>query len=146
MAVLMLVAATVSAQSRASVPAAEVNGTYEKSFAGKYREFSNEIKILALGGGKLRVAMELVYPYTMSNGEAMVNIGELDEVIPIKGDTATYLSDDKECRITIRFVKAGTIRVEEDSREAACGFGHNVSAHGTYRKISSVKPKFETPR
>lgn len=138
--------AAVAQTSRKSVSAAEVNGTFKMNFSGKFRKFSNEIKLLALGKGKIRVAMDLVYPYTMQNGEIMVNMGGLDSEAAIEGDTAVYRSDDfGTCKITIKFVRPGTIKVTQDGSDGNCGFGHNVFAAGTYTKTSSAKPKFEQP-
>ena len=129
--------------SRKSVSAAEVNGTFRMNFQGKFRKFSNEVKILARGGGKIRIAFDLVYPYTMRNGEPMVNMGGLDGEAAIDADVAKYTSEDGKCTITIKFVKAGTIKVIQDGTDGECGFGHNVRAGGTYTKVSSKKPTFE---
>ncbi|MBK7933308.1 MAG: hypothetical protein IPK01_07345 [Acidobacteria bacterium] len=138
-------AAAVAQTSRKSVSAAEVNGTFKMDFTGKFKEFSNEIKILALGGGKIRVAMDLVYPYTLRNGEKSVNMGSLDSEASIAGDTAIYDSDEfGACKITIKFVRPGTIKVTQDGSDGNCGFGHNVFATGTYRKVSGKKPTFES--
>lgn len=146
LAVMMLAsAASVAQTSRSSVSAAEVNGTFKMNFLGKFKKFSNEIKILALGKGKIRVAMDLVYPYLMQNGEASVNMGSLDSEAAIAGDTALYDSDEfGSCKITIKFVRPGTIKVTQNGSDANCGFGHNVFATGTYTKISSNKPTFES--
>lgn len=142
--VLMLSSTNADAQtSRASVSAAEVNGTFRMNFTGKYRDFSNDIKILALGGGKIRVAMDLLYPITTGSGEKSANTGTLDGEASISADTAIYESAEfGTCKITIKFVKPGAIKVTQDGSDADCGFGHNVSASGTYRKVSSRKPKF----
>ena len=130
--------------SRKSVSAAEVNGTFRMNFQGKFRKFSNEIKILALGGGKIRIALDLIYPYTTRSGEPSVNMGGLDAEADIEADVAKYTSDDGKCTITIKFVRAGTIKVTQDGSDGECGFGHNVFAQGTYTKVSSKKPTFET--
>lgn len=144
---LMLFTVSASAQrDRASVSAAEVNGTFRMTFGGKYKQFSNEIKILALGGGRVRLAMDLVYPYTMQNGEASVNMGHLDDQAAIARDTAIFESEDLECKIAIKFVKVGIIKVTQDGLVGACGFGHNVVANGTYIKVSGRKPKFDSAR
>jgi hypothetical protein len=143
----VFLAITVSGQtSRPSVSAAEVNGTFRMNFTGKYRGSSNEISILALGKGKLRIYMDLMYPYTMANGELMANMGELDGEATIEGDIAVYRSDDGECKMTIKFVRSGMIRVKQTGTDAACGFGHNVYADGDYKKISSAKPKFNSSK
>jgi hypothetical protein len=129
--------------ARASVSASEVNGTFRYYFKGKYKESSNRIKILALGGGKVKIAMDLIYPYTYGKGEIMVNTGELDGVADISGDTAVYSSEEfGPCKITINFVKPGTIKVTQEG-DSPCGFGLNVNAAGTYKKASSKKPRFE---
>jgi hypothetical protein len=144
---LMLFSAASAAQtSRPSVSAAEVNGTFRMNFKGKFKQFSNDVKILALGGGKIRFAMDLVYPYSLKNGEPMVNMGGLDGEAAISGDVAIFSSEDAKCKMTIKFVKAGTIKVTQDDSAADCGFGHNVFASGTYRKVSGKKPKFEPQR
>ena len=134
---------TSTAQTtRKSVPASEVNGTFRHNFSGVFRGSSNEIKILALGGGKLHIAMDLVYPYSLPNGELSANMGQLDGEATITADIAVYEStEDGTCKITIKFVKPGTIKVSQTDSD--CGFGHNVSSDGTYKKVSSVKPKFD---
>jgi hypothetical protein len=50
------------------VSAAEVNGLFVE-FQRKFKGSYNEVKILAHGKGKLRVAFELVYPYMTGAGE-----------------------------------------------------------------------------
>lgn len=133
-------------KSRASVSGTEVTGTFKMSFIGKkYKDFSNQLDILALGGGKLKIAFDLVYPYTMQNGEVSVNMGALSGEASIKGDTAIYASDEfGPCKITIKFVRPGEVKVSQEGSDGTCGFGHNVTSQGTYRKVSSKKPKFET--
>ncbi len=140
-------ALSISAQvSRKSVPASEVNGTFRKNFNGRFRSSSNEIKILALGGGKLHIAFDLLYPYVV-NGEVSANMGYLDGRAAIKGDIAVYESNEfGPCKITIKFVRRGTIRVTQDGTDADCGFGHNVMSDGTYRKVSGRKPVFDSDR
>ncbi len=133
----------IAQKSRSSVPAAEVNGTFRMNFTGKYKGSFDEVKILALGGGRLRVAMDLVYPYTVK-GDLLANIGELDGHAVIKGDVAIYASPGTgKCTITIKFVRPGTIKVSQEGSDADCGFGHNVMSDGIYRKVSGAKPKFE---
>ncbi len=132
-------------KSRASVSGAEVTGTFKMSFIGKkYKDFSNQLDILALGGGKLKIAFDLLYPYTMQNGEVSVNMGALSGEASIKGDTAIYSSDEfGPCKITIKFVNPGEVKVTQSGSDSDCGFGHNVTSQGTYKKVSSKKPTFE---
>jgi hypothetical protein len=73
----------------------------------------------------------------------MANTGTGSAIARIEGDTAIFrpdgLNEDEECKITMRFTK-GKLIVEQ---EGICGFGHNVWAAGTYRRVSKTKPKFE---
>lgn len=134
-----------SAQAtRSSVSASEVNGTFRSYFKGKFKGSYNEIRILALGGGKLKIALDLTYPYTTGAGELSANLGELTGTADISGDTAVYSSEEfGSCTITIKFVKPGTIKVNQEGG-SACGFGHNVTADGTYTRSSKMKPKFNS--
>jgi len=137
----------VGQSARDAVSGAEVTGTFRMNFQGKYKDLANELKIQALGRGKLRIAFDLVYPYTLRNGEITVNMGSLDDEASITGDTAIYESDEfsrsDKCVIKIKFVKPGVVKVEQSAADFACGFGHNVTADGTYRKVSGKKPKFD---
>src|SRR6476659_10103535 len=127
---------------RQSVSGAEVTGTFRMPFTGKFKGSANEIRIAALGNGKLRVAFDLLYPYTMGNGEPMVNLGNADGAADIAGDTAVFSSNEGPCKIRIKFLRPGIIKVAQEGTDADCGFGANVTADGTYRKIGSKKPRF----
>lgn len=137
-------AANVAAQRpRVTVAASEVNGTFRHAFTGKFKGSFNEIKILALGKGKLKVAFDLVYPHTDGTGALSANVGQATGIADISGDTAVYRSEEfGTCTITIKFVRPGTISVDQEGA-SACGFGHNVTAAGTYSRSSKVKPKFD---
>ncbi|MFO1372747.1 MAG: hypothetical protein U1F42_10265 [Candidatus Competibacteraceae bacterium] len=125
--------ATVNAHAAQSViTAAQVNGTW--------RSQHGELKIWALGKQRLRVKFSGIYEYSSLYGP-MANTGEGAGIAVIEGDTAVFKPDDTdaECRITIQFMENG-LNVGQDG---ICGFGHNVSAAGAYRKISGRKPKFD---
>lgn len=129
---------------RASVSGKEVTGTFRLAFTGKYKGSSSDILIQALGGGKIKIGFDLIYPYTMSNGDLMANVGQLVVEAKIRGDKAVYSTNetDGKCEITVHFVKPGVIEVTQEQEGAACGFGMNVTAKGTYKKVSSAKPNF----
>lgn len=129
--------------SRKAVSGAEVTGTFRSYFKGKFKGSSNEIQILALGKGKLKVRLDLIYPYIDRGGDMTANMGQSEGEADIVGDTATYTDNEYgECKITIKFVKAGLIKVTQEGEPSGCGFGFNVSATGTYKKVSGAKPKF----
>ena len=130
---------------RKAVSVTEVTGTFRSYFSGTKRRSYNEILIQALGGNKLKVEMNLIYPYK-ANREALANFGSASGEAVIKGDTAVFVPEyaaenNKECKITLKFAKPGTLVVTTENN-LDCGFGFNVEADGTYRKTSSAKPKF----
>jgi len=121
-------------QTPRMVTATQANGTYS------YRR--NEIKILALGHNKLRIQMDLTFEYKSPNGPT-ANTGEASGEATIENDTAVfYPSDDRKCKITIKFLAGSKIRVSEENT-IYCGFGMNVTSEGTYTKVKAGKPKFD---
>lgn len=131
---------------RKAVRSAEVTGTFRSYFKGKFRGTYNEILIQALGRNKLKIEMELVYPFEV-NGEFTAHTGMATGEAVITGDTAIFVPDysreaNEPCKITLRFTKPGTLIVSTE-HNLGCGFGFNVEADGTYRKTSSAKPKFQ---
>jgi hypothetical protein len=73
------------------------------------------------------------------------NIGYASGEATIDGNVATFKpSDTERCEITLIFLPK-KLKVMQDGSDADCGFGHNVNATGTYRKIKSGKPRFESP-
>jgi len=118
---------------RQIVSAAQANGVY--------RFYKSEFRILALGHNKLKVQFDGVYP-TLAKS---VNLGYAAGEATIEGNVATFIPPDTQgCKITITFLP-GKLVVKQDGDDATCGFGHNVYATGTYKKIRSGKPKFESP-
>lgn len=129
---------------RPSVSVTEVTGTFRHSFPAKFKGSSSDIKIQSVGRGKLKVAFDLVYPHLDGRGRLTANTGEASGNAAINGDTAVYESKEfGQCKITIKFVRPGRITVSQEGTDGDCGFGHNVMANGTYRKVSSKKPKFD---
>jgi hypothetical protein len=120
-------------QKHQVVTAAQANGVY--------RYNKNEFRILALGHNKLKVQFDGIY-MTLSGSP---NMGSAAGEATIDGNIATFKPPDTErCEITLVFLRNG-LKVTQDGSDADCGFGHNVYATGTYRKIKSGKPKFESP-
>ena len=113
------------------VTAAQVNGTW--------RTKHSEFKLWALGGQKIKVEFSGVYEYKTVGGP-MANTGEGWGIAHIEGDTATFKPEvsEPECEITMKFT-SGRLKV---SQVGICGFGHNVTAEGDYRRVSRSRPKF----
>jgi hypothetical protein len=124
---------TVWADSNKSVTAAQVNGTWKTKYA--------EFKIWALGQQRVQIEFSGVYEYKTPQGPT-ANEGEGRGVATIEGDTAIFKPEgaEEECRITLKF-SSGKLVV---TQTGICGFGHNVTAAGTYKKVSPKKPKFDS--
>lgn len=122
------------AQRPKVVTAAQANGVY--------RSYDNEIRILALGHNKLKVQFDGVY-HTISKS---VNTGYASGEATIDGKVALLeLREWGPCKITMVFLGGNRLKVTQEGDSPDCGFGHNVNATGTYRKIRGGKPKFEPP-
>ncbi len=111
-------------------------GTYDYKSGGVI----NEISIQELGGKKLRVKIYASYEYEI-NGNLNVNVGEAKGIAMLNGNTAVLLPEETEgCEIALKF-SGNKIIVNPKNEFKNCGFGLNVSAQGTYTKVSS-KPDF----
>jgi hypothetical protein len=116
--------------TRRAVTADQINGLY------RYR--GSEFRILALAHHKLKVQF---------NGQWMTrggypNIGEAMGEATIEGNVATFIpGDTTKCKITITFL-TNRMEVTQEGDDADCGFGHNVMASGTYRRIKGGRPRF----
>ena len=125
-------APTANAGER-SVTGAEATGTYRDA------KGNSEIRILALGHGKLKVQLALVYEFKSREGP-MANLGDASGEATIENDIAVFVPEGfGDCKITMTFLPNGKLKVEQKGEE--CGFGHNVRADGTFRKISSQQTK-----
>jgi len=133
---------SISAQSPLVVTRKKAQGTGRvvtpAQVNGLYRYGRNDFRILALGHHKLKVQF---------NGEWMTrggypNIGEAIGDADIEGNVATFIpGDTTRCKITMTFL-TNRMKVEQEGIDADCGFGHNVMATGTYRRVKRGKPKF----
>ena len=119
--------AVIEKQAQASVTAVQVNGTWRKG--------ESVIKILAHGGGKLKVSFNIFNERTLNQGSA-------DGVANIEGIEATFSPEvdgaKNKCKFTMKFT-VGKLIVEQFGTDVDCGFGNGVSADGTYTKTSSAK-------
>lgn len=127
----LLVSPCVLSQTRQHVvTASQINGVY------KYGR--NDFRVLALDHNKIKVQF---------NGEWMTragypNIGEAIGEATLNGNVATFIpGDTTKCKITLTFLTNKMI-VEQDGDDAECGFGHNVMANGTYRRVRAGRPRF----
>lgn len=127
-----------AASAQASLPAL----TKPRSVTGRYSfrkdEFRNSLNVRQLPGGKIR--FELIALWVSANNPQNIHNGELHGVAPLKNGLAIY--ENGNCRVTMAFA-SNRVTITTDDVIDDCGFGANVAASGTYRKINSKNPKFD---
>jgi len=115
-----------------------------KEVTGHYRLRNpvtpNSLEVLQLPAGTIQI--HLLALWVSPNNRENVHNGELDGILELKGNKATYEKDG--CKVTIRFFTT-TATIIQDSKIGDCDFGVNVTATGIYRKLNSRKPKFGRP-
>lgn len=109
---------------------------------GSYRAPSksapNSMDVLELPDGKIKV--HIVALWVSHYNSENVHNGELQAVVDRVGNAAAYKDD--HCSITMKFTRTAVV-VKQADEVGDCDFGANVTASGTYRKVSSRKPKFD---
>jgi hypothetical protein len=116
------------------VTAAEMNGTW-KTKSG------NEFKVWKIGEEMLRVEFSGVLRYDSADGPT-ANTGQGHSVASLEGDTAKFkpYGAEDDCAITLKFSHDKLVVTQT----GACDLGFNVTAEGTYKKVSSRQPKFNS--
>jgi hypothetical protein len=133
---LLMLAASICAGQAQAPPQA-----HAKSVTGHYRltkgEFRNRIDLQKLAGG--RIKFYLLALWVSYNNPENIHNGELQGIVALENGVAIYDQDD--CKLKFEFCP-NRVRVSQP-KDAGCGFGANVTAGGTYRKLDSNKPRFD---
>ena len=131
--IALFLIATLRVDATADVTSAQVNGTWKTK--------TGEFKIWALGQQRLQIEFSGTYEYRSPEGPT-ANEGQGSGIARIEGDTAVFKPEGAEddCKITLKFAHGKLVVTQTGN----CGFGHNVTAAGTYKRVSSSKPKFES--
>ena len=112
-----------------------------QNVTGHYRltrdEFRNRLDVQQLSGGKIK--LYLLALWVSHNNPENIHNGELQGVVALKNGHAVYDQDD--CKLKFEFF-SNRVRVTQ-LNDSGCGFGANVTAAGTYRKLDGKKPKFD---
>ncbi len=114
---------------------------FARNVTGHYRltkdEFRNRLDVEQLGGG--RIKFYLLALWVSYNNPDNIHNGELHGTAQLENGIAIYDQDD--CKLKIEFFST-RLRLTQ-IEDSGCGFGANVTAAGTYRKLNSKKPKFD---
>jgi uncharacterized protein len=124
----------ISALSAMSAPAksGDFTGTYKMEEGGAEGVEGVEGVVLVQQTANGRIKFYINATYRM-------NTGELSGEVPLTGDAANYVDKELDCTLSFNFV-AGSLVLNQDG---VSGMGLNVSATGTYKRLSSAPPKFD---
>ena len=101
-------------------------------------EFRNRLNVQQLPDG--RVKFDLLALWVSHHNPENVHNGTLQGIVNQENGEAVYEAD--SCKLKIAFL-ANKIRITQSEEAGDCGFGANVTATGSYRKVDSRKPKFD---
>jgi hypothetical protein len=134
-ALLLLTSSICAAQAQKSRPVTI------KSVTGHYRltkdEFRNRLDVQQMAGGKIK--FYLLALLVSHNNPDNIHNGELNGVVALQKGIALYDRDD--CKLKFEFLSKQVLITQLN--DEGCGFGANVTAAGTYRKLDSKSPKFD---
>lgn len=113
---------------------------------GTYKYVLNTVEVLELPDHQVRIRFSGFWPNDRKRAETR-NVGTFDETVRLDGQTAIVKIQYGEdpCTITLEFLRNKVI-VEQGGYLGGCGFGFNVEADGTYRKVSSKPPQLPPPQ
>jgi uncharacterized protein len=117
----------ISVLSAMSPPAKseDVTGTYKM----KDRGAAGVVLVQQTANGRIKFYLNATYH---------TNTGELSGEVPLTGEAANYVDKELDCTLSFNFVPGSLV----PNQDGSCGMGLNVSAAGTYKRVSSTPPKF----
>jgi hypothetical protein len=132
---LVFVPQTLMAQSSGAMSARAVVGTY--------REHTSVGAGCTIEVGEPK-ASGVRIQFDCNRGAPSYNHGADDFRAPVKNSVATYASRNANgtCRLRFAFAR-DRVRVTQEGRDQACGFGAFVTIDGTYPRVSRRPPKFD---
>jgi uncharacterized protein len=99
-------------------------------FTGTYKAANGGVIVQQTPDGKIKFSISATY---------RTNVGEVSGEVPLSGDAANYADKETDCDLSFKFAP-GKLVVTQDG---SCGMGLNVSASGTYKRVSAAPPKFD---
>jgi len=73
------------------------------------------------------------------NATYRLNVGEVSGEVPLNGNAASYADKENDCGLSFKFAPGRLILAQD----GVCGMGLNVTASGTYKRVSAAPPKFD---
>jgi uncharacterized protein len=97
---------------------------------GTYKGVNGEVLVQQTADGRIKFAISATY---------RMNVGEVSGEVPLSGEAASYADKENDCALSFKFTP-GKLDVTQDG---VCGMGLNVTASGTYKRVSAAPPKFD---
>jgi hypothetical protein len=104
----------------------DVTGTYRM----KDRGAAGVVLVQQTANGRIKFYVNATY---------RMNTGELSGEVPLTGSAGNYVDKELDCTLSFNFVPDSLVL----NQDGSCGMGLNVSAAGTYKRVSSTPPKFD---
>ena len=104
----------------------DVTGTYKM----KDRGAAGVVLVQQTANGRIKFYVNATY---------RMNTGELSGEVPLTGSAGNYVDKELDCTLSFNFVPDSLVL----NQDGSCGMGLNVSAAGTYKRVSSAPPKFD---
>ena len=112
------------------------------SFTGHYtmrrEEFRNRLNVQQLADG--RIKFDLLALWVSHYNPENVHNGTAQGIISQEQGVAVYEVDG--CKLRMEF-SSTKIRITQSEEVGDCGFGANVTATGSFRKVDRKKPRFD---
>lgn len=131
---MLLVAGGQTPTAMKAKPTGSVTGHYRM----RREEFRNRLDVQQLPGGKIK--FDLLALWVSHYNPENVHNGQVQGIARLENGVAIYQAD--SCKLRIEFLPTKA-RIMQSDEVGDCGFGANVTATGSYRKIDSRKPKFD---
>jgi hypothetical protein len=122
-----------SSGTKAKTPA-NVTGHYRM----RYQEFRNRLDVQQLAGAKVK--FDLLALWVSHYNPENVHNGTAQGIVSLENGKAIYQAEG--CRLVIVFLP-NKLHITQAEGFGDCGFGANVTATGTYRKLDGKKPRFD---
>jgi uncharacterized protein len=99
-------------------------------FTGTYKAANGDVLVQQTPDGRIKFSISATY---------RMNVGEVSGEIPLNGNAANFSDKENDCGLSFKFAP-GKLVV---TRDGGCGMGLNVTAPGSYKRVSAAPPKFD---
>jgi hypothetical protein len=134
---LLLLSSSIGAVAKTTTKA-KAPGNVTGHYRVRYQEFRNRIDVQQLSGSKVK--FDLLALWVSHYNPENVHNGTAQGIVRLTNGVAIY--EDGSCRLKMEFFP-NKLRITQGEGFGDCGFGANVTATGTYRKVDNKKPKFD---